>query len=403
MIAPSTSFDFLSATLSNKIAISRAGATATQVNSLGLIEAVPADTARFDYDPITLLCKGLLIEESRVNLWTYSEDFNQNTAWLKTAASITVDATTSPDGSVNADKIIRNSGATSVQNLVRVSPTGFPNTVHAASIFVKKAEWKGFLIFARNSNDTATSSFIDLETKTTTINNHNVTIENFKDDWIRVKSLHRTSSGTLNVYYSPLLSVSDNGTGDGSSGIYIWGGQLEESDFHTSYVSTVASTVTRNADVATITGTDFSDWWQAGRGGVSVSAIPSTVIGTRPLIQFDDATADNLIALQGNTTNPELYIVDSTTPQAQIDAGTIAAGTPYTLTGWWQTDFCAARKDNGARVVDNSATIPTVTQARLGSDGTNYLNGHLATINYYDQFSSRIYTRRKNKAVFSVL
>jgi hypothetical protein len=54
-------------------------------------------------------------------------------------------------------------------------------------------------------------------------------------------------------------------------------------------------------------------------------------------------------------------------------------------------------------VVDNSATIPTVTQARLGSDGTNYLNGHLATINYYDQFSSRIYTRRKNKAVFSVL
>jgi hypothetical protein len=45
----------------------------------------------------------------------------------------------------------------------------------------------------------------------------------------------------------------------------------------------------------------------------------------------------------------------------------------------------------------------TVTQARIGSDGTNYLNGHLATINYYDQFSSQIYTRRKNKVVFNVI
>jgi hypothetical protein len=54
-------------------------------------------------------------------------------------------------------------------------------------------------------------------------------------------------------------------------------------------------------------------------------------------------------------------------------------------------------------VTDTTATIPTVTQARLGSDGTNYLNGHLATINYYDQFSSQIYTRRKNKAVFTVI
>lgn len=44
-----------------------------------------------------------------------------------------------------------------------------------------------------------------------------------------------------------------------------------------------------------------------------------------------------------------------------------------------------------------------VAQARLGSDGANYLNGHLASISYYDTFSGQIYTRRKNKAVFSLL
>jgi hypothetical protein len=73
------------------------------------------------------------------------------------------------------------------------------------------------------------------------------------------------------------------------------------------------------------------------------------------------------------------------------------------LTGWWQTNDCKARQNSGATVSDYTATIPTVTQARIGSDGTNYLNGHLATINYYNRFTGQIYDRRKNKAVFSLL
>ena len=170
--------------------------------------------------------------------------------------------------------------------------------------------------------------------------------------------------------------------------------------------TTTSAALTRNADVATITGTNFSDFWQAGRGGVLVQARPGTVSGVRPWVRFDDGTANNIIALRGNTTNPELYIVDGGTPQAQIDAGTIAANTNYSLTGWWQTNDCKARLDNGAVVTDTTATIPTVTQVRLGSDGTNYLNGHLASISYYENFTgvgSYIYTRRKNKAIFNLL
>jgi hypothetical protein len=180
--------------------------------------------------------------------------------------------------------------------------------------------------------------------------------------------------------------------------------QVEVGAFPTSYIPTTTSgTVTRNADVATITGANFSGFWNAGVGGTTVTALPSTVSGTRPLVQFDDGTANEIIALRGNTTNPELYIVDGGAPQAQIDAGTIAANTSYTLTGWWQTNFCAARLSNGARVEDLTATIPTVTQMRIGSDGTNYLNGTIATIYYYDRFTSQIYNRRKNKVIFSVL
>lgn len=177
-----------------------------------------------------------------------------------------------------------------------------------------------------------------------------------------------------------------------------------EVGFATSYMPNPgAGGNVRGADVATITGTNFSDFWQASKGGVLVRARPGTVSGVRPWLQFDDGTANEIIALRGNTTNPELYIVDGGTPQAQIDAGTIAANTEYSLTGWWAANDCKARLDSGAVVADTTATIPTVTQARLGSDGTNYLNGHLASISYYDSFSEQIYTRRKNKAVFNLM
>lgn len=187
------------------------------------------------------------------------------------------------------------------------------------------------------------------------------------------------------------------------SNTQIYGIQLEAGAFVTSYIPTTTAAVTRNADVATITGTNFNDWWQSSKGGVLVRARPGTVNGTRPWVQFDDNTSDNIIAMRGNTTNPDLYIVDGGVSQAQIDAGTIAANIDYILTGWWATNDCKARLDSGAVVTDTTATIPTVTQARLGSDGTNYLNGHLASISYYDSFSDQIYTRRKNKAVSNLM
>jgi hypothetical protein len=204
--------------------------------------------------------------------------------------------------------------------------------------------------------------------------------------------------------YLALANNSVSYVGDGVSGAYVWGAQLESGASVTSYIPTSTLAITRNADVATITGTNFSDFWQAVKGGASVQVTPSTVSGIRPLIQFDDNTANEIIALRGNTTNPELYIVDGGTPQAQIDAGTIAANTAYSLTGWWDTNDCKARKDTNATVTDDTATIPTVTQMRIGSDGTNYLNGTLATIDYYNTFFGQpIYTRRKNKVFPSLL
>jgi hypothetical protein len=173
-------------------------------------------------------------------------------------------------------------------------------------------------------------------------------------------------------------------TGDGVSGLYLYGAQIEVGAFATSLIPTTTTTLTRNADVAVMTSTNFSSWWTATIGGVVARALPSTVSGTRPVIQFDDTTANNIIALRGNVADPELYI-KATTDQAQIDAGTITAGTAYNLGGAWNTNDCAAALNGAAPVTDASATIPTVTQARIGSDGTNYLNGTIQNFRYWPQ------------------
>jgi hypothetical protein len=50
--------------------------------------------------------------------------------------------------------------------------------------------------------------------------------------------------------------------------LYLWGAQLEVGSFPTSYIKTTSASVTRNGDVAVMTGTDFSDWYNATEGSV---------------------------------------------------------------------------------------------------------------------------------------
>jgi len=390
MISPKLSLDFTSAILDARVMFTRAGATATGITSTGLIEPVAADTPRFDYTLNTGgVCKGLLVEEARTNVIQSSNDFsaagwsvtkiNGGTNPVRTAA-----AGISPDGTNNATKVVFNTAASGDWSVLRYS-VSFSPIPYSGSAFIKAfdAADVGKTIAIRH---VAAGGF---------------TIITLTDTWQRAFSVE-TGYATATDFFQILTRGGTTSTGAVS--ILLYGAQLEAGSAPTSYIPSSGGTVTRNADVATITGTNFSDFWQAARGGTSVLAIPSTVSSIRPLVQFDDNTANNIIALRGNTTNPELYIVDGGTPQAQLDAGTIAANTPYSLTGWWQTNDCKARKDSGAVVTDTTATIPTVTQMRIGSDGTNYLNGTIATIGYYDSFFGRpIYTRRKNKVFPSLL
>ncbi len=384
MLTPKLNLDLTSGTLSPLVTFARPSA-ATRFNSSGILETVANDSPRFDYDPVTLAVRGLLIEEQRTNLFLRSQEFN-DAAWTKDGASITANAINAPDGTLTGDKMIGNNGSTG-SGVIRIT-TVTSSSTYTLTVFVQSdgiANWVQLI----NTSATGTSvarAWFNLSTGIVGTRNAGYSassITSVGNGWYRVSATF-TASGTSSQ--SIITNASDDNVngyaGDGFSGIYIWGAQLEAGASATSYIPTTTAAVTRNADVATITSTAFSGIWRSGPGSLLVRALPSTVSGTRPLVQVDDATADNIIALRGNATNPELYIRAGGSDQATIDAGTISAAA-YRLAGAWQAGSAAASLNSGLAINGAPASIPAVTQMRLGSDGTNYLNGHLQAVQYW--------------------
>jgi hypothetical protein len=388
-VLPRLALDFTTASLDPRVTFTRAGNTATTVNSSGVIVGVNADIPRFDYGPITLACKGLLIEELRQNIVLYSEKFD-NAYWFKNRSSISlVDAAVAPDGTTTADLLIENTSVT-ITHYLRREFTSVSGTTYTWSIFLKN-ETRRYASLKLGDDGVAFATNltrVDLLLGTIIVSNaESANITAFSNGWYRVDITMTAIASLPSAYVYVYL---DNGTtniytGNGTSGFYVWGAQLEIGAFPTSYIPTVAATVTRNADVATMTGANFSDWYNASEGAAVIQALPSTISNTRPAIRFDDNTANESIALRGVAADPQLFVVDGGSTQATLDAGTITANTVYKLGGAWKASSFATAINGAAAVTSASGTLPTVTQARLGSDGTNYFNGHLQNLRYWPQ------------------
>ena len=135
-------------------------------NSAGLL--VPGTTLRCDYDPVTLLPKGLLIEEQRTNLLVRSSELD-NGSWTKSNASVTADQTTAPDGTSGADLVTENTA-----NSTHVVFNGFTATsgsTYTVSAFVKAGTQRYIGLRGEDTDATAGVSYpwIMLDTQTGTI------------------------------------------------------------------------------------------------------------------------------------------------------------------------------------------------------------------------------------------
>jgi len=270
---------------------------ATRVNENGLIEEVLSNVPRLDYSDGG--CPSLLVEPQSTNLVTYSEDFS-DASWIKGNSTITINAILAPNETLTADKLVEDStnNAKFLQKTINV----VNGSTYTLSCFAKKSERKYLRIIGGANFNGSVNFDLDNGTFQITAGNPTVSVESFSNGWYRCSITNIVSSTSISPQIS--MTTSSGGTGayagDGTSGLYIWGAQLEAKTFATSYIPTVASTVTRVAE--TVSKTGLSSYINSQEGVLFVE--PSAFISSSDIrtISITDGTANNQISLRPSTT-----------------------------------------------------------------------------------------------------
>ena len=241
--------------------------TTTQpiTNYIPVLLTAPANVPRFDHNPTTGESLGLLIEEQRTNLFTYSDDF-ADASWTKSNATIDSNTVVAPDGTLTGDTVVETTATGG--HSVRKSSSVTSGTFYTISAFVKAAG-RNWVRIAFSTGFTSTNTWFDIANGVVgTVGATSASITDVGNGWYRISATQAATSTTTGLFFIT-METSGSGvtyTGDGWSGIYIWGAQLEAGSFPTSYIPTTSATVTRNADLAVMAGSNFSSWYNAGEG-----------------------------------------------------------------------------------------------------------------------------------------
>ena len=238
-IRPTLNLNFArSKRLDPRITFTRAS-TATYVDEDGLIKTASADEARFDHDPVTGESLGLLIEESRTNLYDNTINFGSSNWVLQTSPEVTLNTTdvSSPDGTYSA---VKWTPTTTLSQYVydQVGSLGLSLT-YTMSVWVRTPEGES-TTFQMNLYAPTQQSPVLTAT----------------DTWKRFTWTF-TPQNQVSAY--PVIVRELN------KSLYIWGPQIEVGSFPTSYIPTSGSTVTRMADSVLISP---SGWWNYSKGTV---------------------------------------------------------------------------------------------------------------------------------------
>ena len=390
-IRTSLNLDFAnSQSVDPRITFTRAS-TATRVRQDGLVEVVASGSPRIDFDPVTQVCKGLLIEEQRTNLLTYSENFD-NAAWAKNNATITANATTAPDGTLTADKMVQDTANTA--HLVKQGAITTNTNPLSATIYAKAGERTNLLLQLQENTSFARYAFcvFDLTTGTAgSVTNSGgassstASCTSVGNGWFRCSIISTLGGVDTNSQLVALDGVSlATYTGDGTSGIYIWGAQLEVGAFPTSYIPTVASQVTRSADTAVMTGTNFSSWYNQTEGTVLVDYDMETSTIYYPSAWYMDDGALNRFGHSVSSGLKNCNYDSSTNSVAQLYLSLGAMPTTVlSAYAYKENDFVGCA-NGGTVLTDTSGVQPIVNKLQIGGRLYGaFLNGHISKLSYY--------------------
>lgn len=365
---------------------------ASYYDRTGILVKAPIDTPRFDFDPSTLEAKGLLHEQSGTNLTLHSEGFD-DAVWTKNHCSIAVNAAVAPDGSSTADKIIEDT--TNNQHTTTQSQAFLTGQTYTFSQYFMAGErfcgWLFLPVAAFSGNPYC---FVNLLTGTLgTPNGCTAQLQKLPGGRYRL-SITATATASLTANYGSGVATGitlpdATYVGDGVGGIYIWGAQLENNPFRSSYIESVGTTGTRSAELVTL---DTSGWL-AEQLGTLFSNVEIPFAGLTSIqtgAELSDGTGDNILShfVDGSDGNKRKQILkDATVTQFSYTSTAYPFNVPTKSAVAYQIDAVNGAIDGVLAATDTAATIPDFTQLTFGSDyaGNNNLNGWIREISYYSQ------------------
>jgi len=337
--------------------------SATVVNQSGLIETVGSGEPRIDFLGNT---KGALkLEPTRTNIVPYSQTYTSG--WNFDNSTIIENSSISPDGNINSG-LFKGSTASSRHN-IGISNAPNDSVTASFSLFVKAKELRYLQIASANT----TEQYVNFDAENGTIGTvgssfSNAKIENYSNGWYRISIV---SPNQYNGYYISLVSglnatwLESWTMPNNTDGLYIYGAQLEQGIYPTSYIPTSGSAVTRVADVCNQTP-------------------PSGIIGQTEGVLYCEVDVksgydtNNLMVTLSNGTNLKQIYINRSNGKLEFFVGTnvnemlyvspsvLSSGIHKLALAYKQDDFAVAI-DGVIAHTDNSGNVPTCNKINVGS------------------------------------
>lgn len=364
--------------------------TALYVDSDGLLKSAAINTPRRQWDA-TNRRWGYVGEGARTNLLLRSEEFD-NAAWVLASgvkafgSGSVVNATSSPDGSTTMDFICEDTSTGNHEIRQAISVTS--GTTYCTSVFAKYGG--RYLQIVYSSAQFGASQYATFDLQNGVVSGSAVgtaSIDAVGGGVYRCSfAAPATATAGSNVYITISNAATGRGptyTGDGSSGVYIWGAQLEAGPAPSSYIPTTTVAVTRGADLQAraLTGPEGTALSTQGTMVVEFSFLggDNTVsVNSRAAIAIDDGTSSNRHNISNRTGGlggqSVLAASNIATPSV---AGTYAVGAVQKVAYTWKSNDLqvSVNGSHGTRVTSSAATMPIVSAIGIASQSNSGLAG----------------------------
>ena len=343
--------------------------TTTTAVSAGLLGDMP----RLDYSG-GASCPSLLLEPSRTNIIPQSEYFGGYTL-----VNVTADANnaTSPEGVTNAYKIIEDSANTNKH--FRAANTSLAASTYAVSAFIKPNNCD--VISLREGAVSGDAFTYKFSTGTSSIQGSRwdgatIQAEDYGNGWYRVSANFTATSAASHNFRIHLLGNDFNQTtnpsvgtytytGDGASGIWVYGFMAELGSYPTSYIPTYGSASLRGADDCEKTGLSSIIGQTEGTLFIDYTASHEGGNGER-ILAIGDGTASNRIVLFEASNKIRVYAADSGSLQWDYITTIDFEGT-HKIAVTYAANSAAIYIDGTEIETDSSFVVPSCNNVYLGT------------------------------------